>query len=96
MPKRTIEQMIADKYDDEEVGQHILGQVKDANTADKIVSGELVLPSVQDATRHHQRATGKYASSEEGKQQLDRIAALEEKLAKLSAPAKPAKAKKGE
>lgn len=95
MPKRTIEQMVADKYEDEEVGKHVLQQVKDANTADKIVSGELALPSVQDATRHHEKATGKYASTEEGKRQSDRLAALEAKLARMQEFQKPKKSAKG-
>lgn len=63
MPKRTIEDLVSAKYADENVAEHVLKAVHDANTADKILSGELVLPSEHDATRNYQIATGQFAAT---------------------------------
>lgn len=53
MPKpRTIEELVEEKYRDPEVRDFILKDVKDRATADKIVSGHLVLPSEEDAERN--------------------------------------------
>lgn len=52
MPQPTIEDMIRDKYHDDNVAAHILSEVQKNGNGDKIVSGELVLPHPEDAKRH--------------------------------------------
>lgn len=52
MAKRTIEEMVEEKYRDQEVRDFILKDVRERATGDKIVKGELVLPSEEDAERN--------------------------------------------
>lgn len=83
MAKKTIEQLCAAKYDDPDVAAFVAQLVKEAATGDKILSGERVLPSVEDATRNYQIANGVYFSTETERQQADKIGALEARLKKL-------------
>ena len=52
MKPRTIEELVKEKYHDPEVQEFILKDVKERATGDKIVKGELVLPSEEDAERN--------------------------------------------
>ena len=52
MKPRTIEELVDEKYRDPEVRDFILKDVKERATGDRIVRGELVLPSEEDAERN--------------------------------------------
>lgn len=87
MPKPTIEDMVHGKYHDETVAEFILQQVNEAKTADKIMSGELVLPHPEDALRNYQIATGTFAATpneaklrDENNQLRQRLDAIEARL----------------
>lgn len=90
MPKRTVEQMCDDLYDDEDVKKHVLEGVEKAGTRDLIEQGKSVLPRPKDARHAYHRATGKLGKSQRElaleeitKRQDERLAALESKLAAL-------------
>lgn len=91
MPKRTLEQMCEERYDDEEVRAHVIESAEKAGTRDLIESGKCTLPTHKDARIAHHRATGKLGKSSREialeqitKSQDERLAALEAKLAKLT------------
>lgn len=85
MPKKSIEDMVADKYQDEDVANHILQGVKDAGTADRILAGELVLPGEADALRNYQIATGTFAQTEQEAKLRDENNQLRERLDSIEA-----------
>jgi hypothetical protein len=89
MPKRTIHDMINDAYEDDEVRAFISKDVEERKTADKIVRGELVLPSPQDAERNYLVSVGKLSPTGEQPDPNERIAALEQRLKQLEALGKP-------
>lgn len=85
MAKQTIEDVVHGKYRDEDVANHVLKDVQDHGTADKILSGELVLPSEADALRNHQIATGQYAATPNEAKLRDENNALRERLDAIEA-----------
>lgn len=91
MPKTKIEDIVHAKYDDPDVAAFVLDELKRHNTADRVLSGELTLPGVEDATRTHQIATGTFAATateaklrDENKQLLERLDKIESQIASKS------------
>jgi hypothetical protein len=85
VPKKSIEDLVADKYENEDVANHILQSVKDGGTADRIVNGELVLPGEADALRNYQIATGTFAQTEQEAKLRDENNKLRERLDAIEA-----------
>ena len=52
MPRKTIEQMVNERYTHAEIRQAVLAEIAQADSEDSILSGVLTLPSEQDAIRH--------------------------------------------
>lgn len=82
---RTIEQMIEERYADNDVRDAILEDIAAQKTADRILSGELVLPSEHDARIWHNRVTGRVQMTDAEQRNNDRIAELERKLSEMQA-----------
>lgn len=82
--KKTIEEMVDSLYEDQEVIDTILASIKEHNTADRILSGELVLPGKQDALHHMLRITGRLNETEETREAKARIAELEKQFKALA------------
>ena len=72
MPKPfTIEELVEQKYRDQEVRDFILNDVKQRATGDKIVKGELVLPSEDDAERNLRISKGEDFATERERQLVE-------------------------
>jgi hypothetical protein len=52
MAKRSIEEMVADRYSHPDVRTAVLKSIEENGTAKDILSGKLALPSEHDAMRH--------------------------------------------
>lgn len=62
MPRPTIEQMVADAYDDKELASAIIADIKRLGTAEAILSGEMTLPHPQDARRWYEQSKRELAA----------------------------------
>lgn len=90
MPKRTLEEMCEERYDDEEVRAHVIESAEKAGTRELIEAGKCTLPTHKDARIAHHRATGKLGKSSREialehitKRQDERLVELESTVAKL-------------
>ena len=85
MPKRRLADMVADRYEDPEVRQHVLGDVQRLGTMQQIESGELVLPTEQDAIHWYERKQGIATLNPEQRREKARLNALEQLVIELHA-----------
>lgn len=63
--RKTIEEMVKEKYPDKEVQDAVLNHARSMGTTRKIEKGELTLPSVEDAKRWHAVETAKAQPAQE-------------------------------
>jgi hypothetical protein len=81
MPKRqTLEEMVRDRYDDEDVIADVLSEIERYKTGDDILSGKCVLPHPKDALRHLERKTGVHQMTPKERSQQTMIEALQKRL----------------
>ena len=80
MPHKPIHEMVEERYSDPEVRQMITDDIEKQKTAERIESGELSLPSEQDATNHLRRLKGILGKSETEIAQQNKIQELEARL----------------
>jgi hypothetical protein len=83
MPKRTVADMAHALYDDDALAQAVLADVERLKTADRIESGELVLPSKQDAAHWLARETGQQQQQSAHDALADEVAQLREQVRAL-------------
>lgn len=77
MAKKNFDDMMADQDYPPEVHDAVLNEIAKNGNEARIISGEMHLPSRQDAIHWHDRQTGRYGLSDREKQLEDRIRALE-------------------
>lgn len=80
----SIEQLVRDRYDDAEVEEALLSDIARSNTAARILSGELVLPGLQDAVNWHNRITGRLQGTATERALDARVRALEQLVRDLT------------
>ena len=83
--KHKLQDMVDAAGYDDEVAKAVLDHAVSLGNARKIESGELVLPSPQDAWHWHMRETGRAGMTQEQVGQQARITALEQLVRELAA-----------
>jgi hypothetical protein len=83
MARKKLHEMVADRYESQEVRDHVLQSAIDNKTVERIERGELVLPSEQDAITSLDIKLGRVQMSPTERDQEIRIKALEEQLESL-------------
>lgn len=85
MPKRTLEKLAEDLYDDPELCAWIVEQVREAKTEEHILNGSRSLPHPEDAARNYQIAHGTFFATDKERQLAQDNDALKKRLDKIEA-----------
>lgn len=83
--RKTLEEIAADLYDDDELAAAVVGDVDAHTNREKILAGELSLPSPHDARIWHDRVTGKVSMTPLERSQAAIIESMDARLAALEA-----------
>jgi len=81
---KTLKQLISETYESEELQKAISEDVAKIGTESRIISGELVLPTEEQAQKWHDRITGKDKLTPEQQQSQARMVALEQLVKELA------------
>lgn len=87
--REQVAEMLHGRYRNEEVEQAVLADAEKQGSLERIVEGELQLPSRQDATHWHERITGKVTATPKEAQQAKLIDDLSSRLAALESRSPP-------
>lgn len=82
--RQTLATMLEDRYADDELRDAIRQNIEELGTGERILAGELHLPTEQDALHWHRRLTGRDKFTDEQWRDRQRVAELEKQVDALN------------